>query len=110
MKNIKVILIIVIITFLAAFTYQGFTEEEFIPSKLQFEFAKSLIDSIPGVENAVWKTHVDLWIQARVNDPKKAKNIAADVISKGSKELGQIFCVHVHSGDWKELSKLCWIY
>src|SRR5713101_7409854 len=91
----------------AAFSQIGFGAEDFTPAKLQSQFADSLKGSISGVEDAKWKSHVDLWIQASGADKNKAEDIASDVIAKGKANLRQSLCVHVHKGDWKELYKLC---
>ena len=98
------------IILLIVFSQISFGEEEFTPSQSQSQFAESLKGSVSGVESAEWKTHVDLWVQASGVDQNKAKEIAAEVVAKGSKDLGQSTCVHVHKGDWKEFYKLCWTY
>lgn len=103
----KVALLTVLLLFLSGV---GFGEEGFTPDQLQSRFAESLKDSVPDVQGAVWRSHIDLWVQTTSTDKNRAKGIATDVIAKGMKDLGQMFCVHVHSGDWKELSKMCWTY
>lgn len=92
------------------FSQTGFGEEGYTPDKSQSQFASSLKGSVPGVESAEWKTHVDLWVQAPDADQNKAKEIAAEVVAQGSMNLGQSTCVHVHTGDWNQLYKLCWTY
>ncbi|MGH7807918.1 MAG: hypothetical protein ACRENT_07475 [Thermodesulfobacteriota bacterium] len=102
--------IAVLIMLVTVFSQIGFGEEGYTPDPSQSQFASSLKGSVPGVESAEWKTHVDLWVQASDADPNKAKEIAAEVVAEGSKNLGQSTCVHVHTGDWKDLYKLCWTY
>lgn len=98
------------IAFVVIFSQIGFGAEDFIPTKLQSQFAESLKSAVSGVEDAKWNSHIDLWVQAPGADKKKAEDIASDVIAKGKVNLGESFCVHVHNGNWKELSKLCWSY
>ncbi len=98
------------IIILAAFFQASFGGEDFTPSQLQFSFAEYIKSIVPGIEDAKWKSHVDLWVQAPDADKNKANDIAADVIAQGKTDSGQDLCVHVHNGDWKELSKLCWSY
>ncbi len=105
LSKITALLILLLI-----FSQVSFGEEEFTPNKSQSQFAQSLKGSVSGVESAEWKTHVDLWVQASGADQNKAKEIAAEVVAKGSKDLGQSACVHVHKGDWNELYKICWTY
>jgi len=105
LSNITILIVVLIV-----FSQISFGEEEFSPNQSQSQFAASLKGSVPGVESAEWKTHVDLWVQASEADLNKTKEIAAEVVAKGSKDLGQSACVHVHEGDWKGLYKLCWTY
>jgi len=102
--------IVVLMVLLFAFSGMSFGEENFTPDQLQSQFAESLKGSVAGVQGALWKSHIDLWVQASSADKNRAKEIATDVVTKGMKDLGQMFCVHVHSGNWKELSKICWTY
>ncbi|MER3445909.1 MAG: hypothetical protein C4291_03305 [Candidatus Dadabacteria bacterium] len=104
---IKTAILIISVT---AFYKIGFGADDFTPTKLQSRFAESLKGTVSGVEDAKWKSHVDLWVQAPGADKNKAEDIASDVIAKGKTNLGESFCVHVHKGDWKEISKLCWSY
>ncbi|MGQ0794344.1 MAG: hypothetical protein ACT4NX_09735 [Deltaproteobacteria bacterium] len=85
----------------------NFGDDQFTPDKLQAQFAESLKGSVSGVEGAEWKNHIDLWVKSSSADEKKAKNIASDVVIKGGQDLGQMFCVHVHKGDGREISKMC---
>jgi len=101
---------IVMTLILIAFSRISFGEEQFTPDQSQSQFAQSLKSTVPGVEDASWKTHVDLWVQSPLGDQSSAKKIAVDVLEKGSKDLGQMFCVHVHKGDWKEIYKQCRTY
>lgn len=98
------------VAFVVVFSQIGFGAEDFTPTKLQSRFAESLKGAVSGVEDAKWKSHIDLWVQTSSTDKKKAEDIASDVIAKGKVNLGESFCVHIHNGDWKELSKLCWSY
>ncbi|MGH7889057.1 MAG: hypothetical protein ACRENF_00730, partial [Thermodesulfobacteriota bacterium] len=91
----KIALVLIILT---AFSRIGFGEEQFMPDQSQSKFAQSLKGSVSGVVDASWKTHVDLWVQSSGVDQRAAKKIAGEVLEKGSRDLGQMFCVHVPKG------------
>jgi hypothetical protein len=85
-------------------------EEGYSISEQQGNFAQYVQASIPGVIKAEWKSPVDLWVEADSDDPNAAKKIAQDVVyvSQTQQGPGQSFCVHVHDGDYIDLSKICW--
>lgn len=99
-----------LLIFLAAFSGISFSKKGFNPSKMQFQFAQSVQTSVSGVQSAEWSTPVDLWVQAHNTNQEQATRIASDIIAKAKTDLGQSFCVHVHNGDWKPLSDMCWSY
>ncbi len=107
LSTCKITLVLIILT---AFSRIGFGEEQFTPDQSQSKFAQSLKGSVYGVEDALWKTHVDLWVQSSDGEQRVAKKIAGEVLEKGSNDLGQMFCVHLHKGDWKEIYKQCLAY
>ena len=96
--------------FLAAFSGIGFSKEGFNPTEMQSQFAQSVETSVSGVQSAEWSTPVDLWVRADDASQGQATRIASDIIVRAKEDLGQGFCVHVHNGDWKPLSDMCWSY
>lgn len=92
----------------AAFAAQGHAGDDFTPNVNQIKFADMVVTNMMLAEEAIWKNHMDLWVAAPIANAKMAKNIASDVIALSNDNLRQIFCVHVHSGDWKELYSMCW--
>jgi hypothetical protein len=100
-----------LIFFLLIFNYSELSlgqEEGYTISQLQANFAQYVQDSLSGIIKAEWKSPLDLWVMADGVDKNAAKNIALDVIYMSKTELGQSFCVHVHDGDYIDLSKICW--
>ncbi|HEX3035586.1 MAG TPA: hypothetical protein VHT73_10725 [Thermodesulfobacteriota bacterium] len=102
--------IVISLIFLTAFSGISFSKEGFNPSEMQSQFALSVKTSFSGVQRAEWSTPVDLWVRAHNANQEQARRIASDIIAKAKKDLGQSFCVHVHNGDWKPLSDMCWSY
>lgn len=88
----------------------GFGQGGSTISEQQQNFARYVQDSIPGVIRAEWKSSVDLWVEADSDDPNAARKIAQEVVyvSQTQQGPGQSFCVHVHDGDYIDLSKICW--
>lgn len=100
-----------LIFFLLIFSYSELSfgqEEGYTTSQLQANFAQYVQDSLPGVIKAEWKSPLDLWVMADGVNKDVAKNIALDVIYESKTQLGQSFCVHVHNGDYIDLSRICW--
>ena len=101
------ILILLILIF--GISERGFGQEGgYTISEQQTNFAQYVQDSISGVIKAEWLSPVDLWVEADGVDQNAAKNIALDVIYLSKTALGQSFCVHVHDGDYEDLSRICW--
>ncbi|MFQ5786608.1 MAG: hypothetical protein ACE5H1_01370 [Thermodesulfobacteriota bacterium] len=74
----------------------------------QIRFAQSLKSEVPGVIFAKWQSPLDIWVEAGGVNQAKAKEIALEVVLEGKNLLNQSFCVHVHNGDWKQISMSCW--
>ena len=92
----------------AAFAAHGHAGDDFQPNVSQTKFAAMIVTDMLLAEDAMWKNHMDLWIVAPIADSKMAKNIATDVIALSNRNLMQMFCIHIHSGDWKEMYSRCW--
>lgn len=104
--KVKILILLILIFGLSEI---GFGQEGgYTISEQQTNFAQYVQDSISGVIKAEWLSLVDLWVEADGVDQNAAKNIALDVIYVSKIQLGQSFCVHVHDGDYIDLSKICW--
>ena len=91
---------------------QAATNQYFPPTASQKHFT-AIVNGLPGVVNASWRTPVSLWVKVSskaVGSPPnqaKAQGLADILADRGRTALFQPFCVHIYIKKDQELSNNC---
>jgi len=106
---------IIVLSFLLiglSFNAEAASNKYFPPTASQKHFT-AIVNGLPGVVDARWKTPVSLWVKVSskaVGSPPnqaKAQGLANILADRGRTALFQPFCVHIYIKKEQELSKDC---
>lgn len=108
----RTLLVLSFIVIALSFNAKATTNQYFPPTPSQKHFT-SIVNGLPGVVDAKWRTPVSLWVKVSskaVGSPPnqaKAQGLADILADRGRTALFQPFCVHIYIKKDQELSKDC---
>ena len=81
-------------------------------SSIQQQFARDLIASVPGIENAWWSQDISLWVEIDIttfasNPELYAQQIADKLSVAAAIKFGHYLCIRVCYGEQRVLAKSC---
>lgn len=81
-------------------------------SSIQQQFARNLVTSVPGIENAWWSQDISLWVKINItnfasNPELYAQQIADKLSVAAAIKFGHYLCVRVCYGEQRVLAKSC---
>ena len=95
-----------------SFNAEATSNKYFPPTASQKHFT-AIVNGLPGVVDARWKTPVSLWVKVSskaVGSPPnqaKAQGLADILADRGRTALFQPFCVHIYIKKEQEIGKDC---
>ncbi|MGI9535375.1 MAG: hypothetical protein ACR2NW_10540 [Thermodesulfobacteriota bacterium] len=108
----RTLLVLFFIIIALSFNAKATSNQYFPPTASQTHFT-AIVNGLPGVVNASWRTPVSLWVKVSskaVGSPpsqEKAQGLADILADRGRTALFQPFCVHIYNKKDNELSKKC---
>jgi hypothetical protein len=78
----------------------------------QKQFARDLVTSVPGIENAWWSQDISLWVEIDIatfasNPELYAQQIADKLSVAAATKFQRFLCVRVYHGNQRVLAKSC---